>query len=795
MLLLPFALDLLFPFPWAAIERPVSIEVEAADGAPLRSFLAADGRWRFPVKIADLPPELPTAFVASEDRRFHRHFGVDPLSVARAAWSDLRAGEIVSGASTIPMQIARMAEPGPRTFRRKVREAFRAFQLELHRSKTELLETYLNLIPCGGNLEGVGAGARFLFGKDPADLSLGEAALLVALPRSPNRYDPTLHPEAARRARDRVLHQLEARGAFPKDRIAAALAEPIPLRRERAPRDAPHLAERAAARAGAQGYVRTTLDRSAQRSADELVRRRIGGLRALGIGNASVVVIELGSEGDRKLVASVGSAGFDETYFAGQVDGTMARRSPGSTLKPFLYALAFDEGRIIPDSQLLDIPTDFAGYVAENYDDRYRGMVSARDALIQSLNACTVRLLAQTGLSRFLDLLQRGGLSTLDRPAGTYGLPLVLGAGEVTLTDLTNLYATLALGGEHRPLHWIESGVESGIANGPESGLKNGLEGGEVRRGKGGEQSSRLLSAEAATLTTEILSDVRRPDLPESWQLAQGVPAIAWKTGTSYGHRDAWALGFSGRFAIGVWVGNFDGRARQGISGSEHAGPLLFDLFRALDRSGSELRSRRGLRLEEVELCAISRGLPRPECKARVRATYIPERTRLESCPIHRTTFVDRETGELLGGDCLATRPHRTQTLEVFPAELVAWWRAQGRPSPEIPAVRDGCTGFASGAKPRIVSPDETTPYHLRRDTPLEDQRIPLIARADPIARKVYWYLDGLLVATGSPIDKLFLPAEAGEHHLVLTDDLGRSDEIIFRVESRVESRSDARSE
>src|SRR5436309_1336357 len=317
------ALDLLFPFPWERLQRPPAVVVTDRQGEPLRFFLPADQRWRLPIKLSELPPEVRRALVASEDQRFYHHPGVDPLALARALWANLRHRRVVSGASTISMQVARMADPGRRTLRSKLREAF----------------------------------------------------------------------------------------------------------------------------------IRTTLDRSMQSIAESQVARRVRELRDQGIGNAAVVVIDNQTRGVRALV---GSSGYRDTYFQGQVNGAVARRSPGSTLKPFLYAMAMDQGRLVPDSYILDIPTDFAGYVAENYDQRYRGRVTVREALITSLNAPAVRLLAETGLGDFLHLLQRGGLSTLDRPPGRYGLPLILGAGEVRLLDLVNLYATMAQGGRHRPARIVE---------------------------------------------------------------------------------------------------------------------------------------------------------------------------------------------------------------------------------------------------------------------------------------------------------------------------------------------------
>ncbi len=759
-------LDLLFPFPWERLERPAARVVADRAGEPLRFFLPADQRWRLPVRLAELPAEVRKALVASEDQRFYQHGGIDPLAVVRAVGSNLRRRQVVSGASTITMQVARMADPGRRTLGSKLRESFRALQLERRFGKDRILEMYLNLTPYGGNVEGVGAAAWFYFGKDPDQLSLGEIALLTALPRSPRRYDPTTHLKAARAARDRVLGQLASRGVFSRRELDAARREPLPQVRRRPPFAAPHFTEMVAAQfsggqtsgQGTPARIRTTLDRATQEIAEAQVARRIRELRDQGIGNAAVVVIDNATRGVR---AMVGSGGFRESYFHGQVNGAIARRSPGSTLKPFLYAMAIDQGRLVPDSYILDIPTDFGGYVAENYDERYRGRVTVREALITSLNACAIRLLAEVGLPEFHHLLQQGGLATLDRPVASYGLPLVLGAGEVRLLDLVNLYATLAEGGRHRPVRVLETASPS--APDPVA----------------------LFSPEAARAVTEILTNVRRPDLPEAWDLTRDVPGVAWKTGTSYGHRDAWAVGFSARTTIGVWVGNFDGKPRKGISGSQHAGPLLFDLFRALESGGHGPVKEEGLERDEIEVCALSHQLPGPFCAERVRIPYLPGKSRLTACTIHRRMLVDAKTGELLSGDCVSRRPHELRSFLLYPPELVAWWRSQGNPVQEVPRLSPACSGVPDGDPPRIVSPDATTPYKLRRDSPVEYQRIALVAQASPGARRLYWYQDGALVATteAAAAGGRFLASVRGEHRLVVTDDLGRSDGVTYKVE------------
>lgn len=745
------ALDLAFPLPPAALEPPLSTVVLDRTGRELRWVLSPDEKWRFPVDLETLPPELPEALVAVEDRRFRSHHGVDPLALLRAAFDNLRSGRVVSGASTITMQIARMSDPAPRTLAAKLREGFRALQLERRYSKDALLELYLRIAPYGRNLEGVAAASRVYFGKPPERLALGEIALLVALPRSPAAYDPVRHPEAAARARDRVLSRLVETGFVTAAQARRAVRVPLPTAAHPPPFRAPHFTELALARHGAStrggGALATSLDPVLQSVAERLLARRVGELRSVGIDQGAVVVLDLDH---RSVAAMVGSADFFDAARQGQVNGATARRSPGSTLKPLLYGLAFDTGLIVPESYLLDVPTDYAGYVAENYDGVYNGRVTARTALVRSLNAPAVRLLARVGLEPFHELLVAGGLETLDRRSGDYGLPLVLGAGEVTLLDLTNLYATLGRDGSHRPVALLASGGERGGAG------------------------DRLLSREASWLLTEVLEDVRRPDLPEAWELTRDVPSVAWKTGTSYGHRDAWAVGYSRDHAIGVWVGNFDGRPRPGISGSEHAAPLLFDLFRAVEPGGGGPVRPPGLDLEPLEVCSLSHRLAGPHCPERTTVTYLPGRSRLGRCEMHRRYRSAAACGG--GGDF--------RTAVVHPAELLAWWRSEGRPVVATSDPGPGCPEVALGEAPRIVSPDPATPYRLRRGIPLSHQRIALVARVGSGARHLWWYEDGLLVGAGAPGERLFVEPSPGRHRLVVTDDLGRSAGTSFLVEA-----------
>jgi penicillin-binding protein 1C len=743
LVLVPFVADLLFPFPEARLRRAPSIVVYDRNGAPMRIILPPDGEVRIPIALDELPPELVRAVVTSEDRWFWRHPGVNPIAIARAAWSNARSRRRVSGASTIPMQIARLARPRRRTIFAKAIEALRAVQLTTHHSKRELLEIYLNLAPYGGNVEGIGAASQVYFGKEPARLSIGEVAFLTTLPRSPNRYDPLRDHAAATRARDRVLHELRDRGAFSTAEIAAAMRQPLPRERRRAPFVAPHFCDYAVQQAPGRARIHTTLDPRLQHVAEQQVAARIHSLRAFGVEQTAVVVIDIET---RDVLAMVGSASF----FEAQVNGATARRSPGSTLKPFLYAKAFDDGLLVPDSYVLDVPTDYAGYVPENYDGTYRGRVTAREALVQSLNAPAVHLLEDEHVDEFVALLKNGGLETLDRDPSKYGLPLILGSGEVRLIDLTNLYATLAAEGVHKPVR---------IYSAPST------------------QHSALFSPESTALITEVLTELRRPDMPRAWQAAN-APAVAWKTGTSYGHRDAWSVGYSGKYAIGVWAGNFDGHGEKGLSGSEFAAPLLFDLFRAIDTTPA----RSSPPAARIEVCSLSHQLPTEFCRAKTHIAYIPGRTRLHACDMHRPLFLDRRTGQRLAGDCIATVPHKQIVAAVYPPELVARWRAQNQPFDPLPPLAPQCTDVAAGPPPRIVSPSPATPYRLRRDAPAEFQEILLSAETSDAAH-LYWFADGTLIASGDASRRMFLKPTRGVHQVVVVDDSGRSDAVRVRVE------------
>ncbi|MBI1197644.1 MAG: penicillin-binding protein 1C [Phenylobacterium sp.] len=543
-----FALDVAFP-PDLTRADSASPVVLDRHGGWLRALPVEDGRWRLRADLDRTDPTFLKRVVAVEDARFWIHPGVDPLAVVRAAGSALVRGHVVSGASTLTMQTARLLEPRPRTLGSKLVEAARAVQLEARFSKREILGLYLTLAPYGGNLEGVRAASLSYFGHEPESLTNAEQALLIALPQSPEARRPDRHPVAARAARRQVLARIARAGEIPSQAVAEADADPLPGRAV-FPARAWHAAgELARAAPPGQSTVVSTLDAALQGRLEDLARAAAAAEGPQE--TAAILVVQIDG---RAVRGAVGSSGLSAR--GGWIDMTRALRSPGSTLKPFIYAFAFEEGIAAPDTQIDDAPLRFADYQPENFDRVFHGKVTAREALAQSLNVPAVATLANVGPEAFEARLTGAGI-TLKRPNAETrapGLALALGGAGISLRDLALLYAALGDDGVAKPLAWTEA------------------EAARVRRQPG----RRLVRAEAAHQVLDILRETPPPEGSGPAALLRGRPAMAYKTGTSYGFRDALAAGVVGGYAVVVWTGRADGGARGGVTGRDSALPLLF---------------------------------------------------------------------------------------------------------------------------------------------------------------------------------------------------------------------------
>jgi len=721
------------PAEWLS-PRPTTTVLTDRLGGPLRVVLAEDGqdcRW---VPHEEMGPWIGPAVVAAEDGRFFSHPGVDPLAIGRALIQNLTRGRIVSGASTISTQVVRLAQPRPRTYATKLIEALMALKMERRISKERILEEYLNRAPFGGFFVGVQAAAQRYFGKDARELSLGEAALLAGLPQSPARYRPDRRLDRALRRRAYVLERMVRRGYITDAQRAEALAQPLVIEQRNYPLRAPHFAERARAITPpeAMGHtVRTTLDPALQRLAEDALRRRAAELRADGVRGGAVVVIEVATGAVR---AMVGSPNPDDPSAAGQVNAALAPRSAGSTLKPLLYAIAFDEGRLTPLTVLTDVPRQYPDYAPANFDGEFRGLVTARAALLDSLNIPALDLAREVGVERFHQRLRAFGLTTLSRPSAAYGLGLALGNGEVTLLDLCNAYAALARGGEARPACWFED--EQPALAAP------------------------VVSAEAAWLVSDILGDPDRSTPVALPAASARLPRVAWKTGTSSGFRDAWTVAWNPEYAVGVWLGNPDGAASPALVGGEAAAPVAWDLFRALYPRGDAPAFARPAGVRECKVCAVSGRAAGPFCSTVARDWSIAGVTRHLVCGIH----VPRHSEDGLS------------VAEVWPEDVAAFLH-RGRPAPAAASAAD-----EPAAPPAIVSPKPGSPY--RRWTPGEgaEQRLPLIAEARGRER-LWWFADGEQIGSARPGEPVWWPPTPGRHRLVCSDAAGRRALIEIVVE------------
>ncbi|MBN8981567.1 MAG: penicillin-binding protein 1C [Rhizobiales bacterium] len=537
---------------WIALLPPLPLEqarqtstvVVDRNGKLLRAFAMPDGRWRLPVNaVTDVDPDYIKLLLAYEDRRFRSHFGVDPFALVRAAFQIATRGHIVSGGSTITMQVARLMEPRQeRSVPAKLRQIVRAIQIERQLTKDEILGLYLTLAPFGGNLEGVRSASFAYFGKDAKRLSLAESALLVALPQSPETRRLDRFPDTAVAARDRVLKRMIANGSVSQDDVDHAKLEQAPRMRKAMPLLAPHATDQAVAALRGTSAIKLTLDATIQKNLEALARDRLAGFGS----SVSIAILAVdNATGD--VLGHVGSPDYFDAKRAGQVDLTRAVRSPGSTLKPFIYGLAFEDGFVHPESLIEDRPIRYGSYAPENFDMTFQGTIGVRRALQMSLNVPAIALLDRVGSSRLAARIRQAGANLVLPKDEVPGLAMGLGGVGISLSDLVRLYCGLARLGEATPLR-------------------------EIVRDDSDQDARRLMDASAAWQVGNILIGTPPPDNAP-------MGRIAFKTGTSYGYRDAWSVGFDGRMTIGVWVGRPDGAPVPGLVGRTAAAPILFDAF------------------------------------------------------------------------------------------------------------------------------------------------------------------------------------------------------------------------
>ncbi len=735
---------------------PVSSILVSREGDLLGAQIATDEQWRFP-PLAKVPEKFKRALVIYEDKRFYFHPGIDLLALARALYLNVSHRRIVSGGSTISMQVIRLARKNPeRTYLEKLIEMILALRLELRHTKEEILALYVNHAPFGGNVVGLEAAAWRYFGRGPDKLSWAEACMLAVLPNSPALIHPGRNRVQLEKKREQLLKQLHEAGALSDLELKLALLEPLPEEPRPLPREAPHLLETLLAE-HRDGFRRfeSTLSKPLQIATQEIVARHSRALRLKGINNAAALVID---NRTFEVLAYVGNSEWsltEETGYA--VDIIRRPRSTGSILKPLLFAVMVQSGELLPRTLVPDLPTQYAGYMPENYDHTYRGAVPARVALARSLNVPAVRMLKRHGIDRFYDFLQHMGMTTLRRSPEEYGLTLVLGGAEGTLWDLGAMYANLAY-------------IAKRAFAGPTATYRQPK---ILVRDRAATDRLVEISPAAAWLTLDALVEVTRPGAEGYWKNFSSSQKIAWKTGTSYGLRDGWAIGSTAKYTVGVWAGNASGEGRPELTGVGAAAPILFDIFDRLDPADWFAMPRR--QMKQVEVCKDDGYLASGGCETAEQ--WVPRESHFDRVsPYHRLVHLDRTGAWRVHGRCESVANMRHRSWFVLPPGQEFYYRRYHADYRPLPAYRKDCRGLADDdAKGPIafLYPNVGTRLYIPID--LAEKRGRTVFEAvhrDPDAT-LFWHLDDRYIGATKTFHERAIDIGPGIHYVTVVDQRG----------------------
>lgn len=763
------------PLPDSLQQQQYASLLLARDGSMLGATIANDQQWRF-APVDALPQKYLDSLLLFEDQYFYRHLGINPFAIARAFSGNLRAGKVTSGGSTISMQLARLlrqdqlqrdGKKSSRSFINKIKEAFLALQLEWHFSKSEILVHYAARAPFGGNIVGLRAAAWRYFGRSPEYLSWAESSLLAVLPNSPALIHPGRQRDLLKMKRDRLLHRLHQRQLLSNLDLQLALLEPLPERPQALPQIAPHLLATLKKKNPQTHLFHSTLDLQIQQLANQITQRHGARLANDGVNNIALVMID---HETMTTLAYVGNSPFKRTRVAApDVDIIQRPRSTGSILKPLLYGLMLQEGELTPTSLIPDIPTQINGYNPRNYDRTFRGAVPAQFALAHSLNIPSVRMLRDYGISRFQEKLQAMGLTSLFRPADDYGLTLIVGGAEASLWELTATYARLAA-----------TARDGDTTQGPAQLLIDEVNQKKTRMFKP------VIRQAAAWLTLQALIEVARPGNENYWRDFAGSQTIAWKTGTSYGLRDAWAIGSNGRYTVGVWVGNAGGEPATFISGQSSAAPILFDMFDALPSVNWFAKPAHALKT--ISVCADDGYLAGGQCEAT--DVQIPAISHFEKItPHHKRIHLDSAEQFRVHNECETVSNMRTRDWFVLPPAQEFYWRQYHSEYKPLPPWRKDCVAQSAqqddDVPMELIYPQARSRIYI--PVGLDGKRSRVVLKAihrDPAA-SLYWHLDDKYLGETRIFHDREVSLEPGVHKLLVMDKQGYRLERRFRVIGR----------
>jgi penicillin-binding protein 1C len=757
---------LLSPLP--VFRSPLSTVVEARDGSLLGARIADDGQWRFPGS-GKVPDKFEKSLLTFEDNWFYYHPGINPVSILRAFRSNIKAGEVVSGGSTITMQVARISRGNrPRTYSEKFIEILSALKLELLRSKKKILQLYASNAPFGGNTVGLEAAAWRYTGKSPDEITWAEAAALAILPNSPALVFPGRNQERLKTRRNALLKRLYNKKYIDSLTLVLALDEPLPGEPKQLPSKAPHLTDHFFMTNKGE-MIRTTIDPALQERATEILNTHQKYLEGNYIFNSACLIVEVETG---NVLAYVGNSTLEDAgAHGGDVDIVHSLRSTGSILKPLLYAGMQQSGDILPNTLIPDVPTRFPGFSPKNFDQSYSGAVSAGSALSQSLNIPAVKMLQKYNPEKFLDLLHKTGFGSFNKPAEYYGLSLILGGGETTLWDLTGVYASLSRvlkRYNNTKKYYKQDYHQPELVSKPEINLLLT------------EDPDPPLSASSVWLTYEALQLVNRPESESGWQYFSTSQGLAWKTGTSFGFRDGWAVGTTPKYVTGVWVGNATGEGRPGLTGITAAAPLMFDLVNLLEHGAWFKTPYEELTM--IRVCSKSGFRAGPDCRETVEIQACVNGLRSEACPYHQIVHLNKSKTLQVNSECYSPDDITNESWFVLPPAMEYFYRKKHSEYSTLPPVALGCSVSKNIPVMEFIYPTSGIKIFIPRDQTGELTRVITEVVHRTSSKKIFWHLDKTYIGTTTFIHRLEISAGRGDHVLTAVDEDGNTIRCPFTV-------------
>ena len=742
----------IFCLPRHLFHVPYSTVVTDRNEELLGARIASDGQWRFPPRNTT-PEKIKECLITFEDKHFYHHWGVNPFAIGRAFYQNVKNKRIVSGGSTLTMQTIRLARNESRTFREKLIEMIWATRLEFRASKEEILSMYISHAPFGGNVVGLDAAAWRYFGHSADDLSWAESAMLAVLPNAPAMIHLSKGRKTLLDKRNRLLKQLLEKKTIDSSTYELAISEPLPDEPHPLPQIAPYLVSRFYQERNGE-YSRSTINKGIQTQIEDLAERWSNEFRRSDIRNLAILVIDIPSN---QVVAYCGNVHFDQKQGGNQVDVIQAPRSTGSILKPFLYYAMLQEGSLLPDMLLPDVPVNINGFTPQNFSMQFEGAVPASEALARSLNIPAVTMLQRYGVPKFHSFLQQVGLKTINRSSSHYGLSLILGGAEATLWDVTNAYAMMG-----RSLLQL-----------PQTSCSLLLPTSRIT------ESTDPFQPGAVWQTFDALKEVNRPEEID-WKSIPSMQTIAWKTGTSYGFRDAWAVGVTPRYAVGVWVGNATGEGKPGLVGAQTAGPVLFDIFNLLPASSWFTRPT-GI-FVEAEVCRKSGHLKGRFCDETDTLLVLPAGLRTEACPYHHLVTLSADESQRIYENCANTEPTLQKSWFTLPP-VWEWYYKQHHPEYKpLPPFKAGC-GEDTFQPMQFIYPPMNARIKLPKQLDGSKGFLTVeLAHSNPNAT-IFWHLDETYQAQTQDFHKISLQPAAGKHSLTAVDGEGNTISTTFFVE------------